>query len=310
MFRSLLLIIFGFLLATLVGLWIFGERGRLLRPSTWRGMRASGLRNLLNLNGLHMYVYGRWTNQYISVLIHHIFPRLGDRGKKWLSDRYHGKTITTEQAKSIIMLERDIPLRDLEQIIPYPMARDLLLNGPPDVAAYECACRHARVNSCQPTQVCMVIGQPFVDFILEHHPRGSRRLTQREALELLEAEHDRGHLHSAWFKDAMLDRFYAICNCCKCCCGGLEAMVKHDIPMVASSGYVAEVDEALCSACGICVDACPFGALSINGNIALDLAKCMGCGVCTGQCPSEAITLVRDAGKGVPFDVRALAQVG
>jgi hypothetical protein len=38
-----------------------------------------------------------------------------------------------------------------------------------------------------------------------------------EALDLLRAEHERGHLHSAWFKDVMLNRFYAICNCCKCC---------------------------------------------------------------------------------------------
>jgi hypothetical protein len=146
-------------------------------------------------------------------------------------------------------LDQDIPLQDLEQIIPYPMARDLVLKGPPDVAVYECPCRHNRANSYQPIQVCMAIGQPFVDFLLEHYPKVSRRLDQSEALELLEAEHERGHLHSAWFKDACLDRFYPICNCCGCCCGGIEAMVKYDIPMVASSGYVVQVDETLCTAC-------------------------------------------------------------
>jgi ferredoxin len=155
----------------------------------------------------------------------------------------------------------------------------------------------------------MVVGQPFVDFILEHNPQSSRKLNQMEALDLLKAEHERGHLHSAWFKDAMLNRFYAICNCCKCCCGGIEAMTKYGMPTMVSSGFVADVDQALCSgSCAKCLDACPFGALSMSdGVVARDWDKCMGCGVCVGQCPTGAIALVRDERKGLPLDVRVLA---
>jgi len=299
-------IVLGILLAGGLGIWIFGERGRLLRPSSWQGLRAAGLRRLLSLNAVHQYVYGRWTNQYIRVLIYRIFPRLSERGRQWWVDRYHGKVLTHEQAQAIVLLDHDLPQRDLEQIIPYPQARDLVLKGPPDVAAYECACRHARPNPCQPTQVCMVVGQPFVDFTLEHNPHSSRRLTQAEAVEMLQAEHERGHLHSAWFKDACLERFYVICNCCKCCCGSIEAMVKYGSPLFASSGFVAQVDEARCSACGICVEACPFGALSLNGTLTVSWEKCMGCGVCVSQCSTEGITLVRDERKGIPLDVRVM----
>ncbi|MEJ2697769.1 MAG: 4Fe-4S binding protein [Candidatus Sulfobium sp.] len=267
------------------------------------------MQRILNLQGPHGYIYGRWTNQYIRVLLLNIIPRLKPAGKKWLSDRYHGKVLTEEQAKSIITLNRNIPLQDLEHIIPYPMARDIVLNGPPDVVAYECGCRHTRSNSCQPTQVCMVIGKPFVDFILEHNPKSSRRLSQSEALELLEAEHKRGHVHSAWFKDAMLDRFYVICNCCKCCCGGIEAMTKYGIPMLASSGYIAKEDKDLCSACGTCVNACPFDAVSLGEEgAALDWRKCMGCGACIEPCPNGARSLVRDERKGEPLDLRLLAK--
>jgi ferredoxin len=214
--------------------------------------------------------------------------------------------LTHDQAKSIITLEHDIPLRDLEQVIPYSMARDLVLKGPPDVAVYECGCRHISAHPCQPTQVCMMIGQPFVDFVLEHNPQSSRRISQAEALALLRAEYERGHVHTAWFKDAVLNRFYSICNCCKCCCGGIKAMVKYGNPMVASSGYVAELDEAQCTSCGLCVEACPFGALSMDGSITVNWEKCMGCGVCVGQCPSQALSLVRDERKGIPLDVRML----
>jgi ferredoxin len=294
-------------LITALLLWLFGERWRILRSSTWRFMRKFGLRKLFSFNALHGYIYGRWTNQYISFLIYHVFPRLGKRGKKWLSDRYHSKVLTHEHAKSIITLDRDISLHNLEQVIPYPIARDLVLKGPPDVAVYECACRHARAQPCQPIQVCMVVGKPFVDFILEHHPKTSLRLTQAEALELLRAEHERGHLHSAWFKDACLERFYVICNCCKCCCDGVEAMTKYGIPMMASSGYVVQVDNELCNFCGVCVDVCPFDALSLNEtNVVIDWERCMGCSVCVGQCSSEAMSLKRDERKGAPMDVRFL----
>ncbi len=300
-------VVAGALLLTLLALWLFGERWRLLRRSTWRFLREGGLRRLLNGSALHAYAYGRWTNQYLDVLIHRIYPRLDARGRQRWADHYHSKVLTPEHARAIITLDEDIPLRDLEQIIPYPAARDIVLKGPPDVAVYECGCRHARANPCEPTQVCMIIGQPFVDFVLEHNPQSSRRITQDEALALLQAEHERGHVHSAWFKDVCLDRFYAICNCCKCCCGGIEAMTKYGVPLMASSGYVAQVDKALCAACGTCEEACPFEAIQVGESAIVSWEACMGCGVCVGQCPNEAISLERDERKGEPLDVRALA---
>jgi Na+-translocating ferredoxin:NAD+ oxidoreductase RNF subunit RnfB len=304
MLGTIILLAVGAVLLLLAGLWLFGERWRLLRPSTRRSMREGGI----GLNALHGYVYGRWTNQYVHTLIHRIIPRLKPGGGKWLSDHYHGKILRHEEAEAIIANQKDIPLRDLEQIIPYPTARDLVLQGSPDVAAYECACRHARATHCQPTQVCMVVGQPGVDFILEHNPHSSRRLTQAEALDLLRVEHERGHLHSAWFQDAMRNRFYAICNCCKCCCGGIEAMTRYGIPSMASSGFVAALDRELCNLCGACVDACPFDALSMDDStVERSWTLCMGCGVCVEKCPTQAMTLVRDEEKGVPLDVRLLA---
>lgn len=308
MLSSIILITAAALVATVVIVWMYGERWRPLRRSTWNMMREAGLRRFLNLSGLHGYVYGRWIKEYIGVLLNYVFPRLGPRGRQWLADHYHGKVLTQEQAQAIITIDQEIPLRDLEQIVPYPTARELVLKGPPDVAVFQCGCRQNRDNPCEPIEVCMVIGQPFVDFIVEHHPKSSRRLTQAEALELLRAEHERGHLHSAWFKDACIDRFYAICNCCKCCCAGIEGMVKYGVPSIASSGYVAEVDETLCVACGTCEDACPFGAIHVDETAVVNWETCMGCGVCVVQCPDEALSLVRDERKGLPLDVRLLFQ--
>jgi ferredoxin len=286
--------------------WLVGERRPFPRRSTRRAFHDPGLRRS---QVVHAYVYGRWPRQYIGLFINHLFARLGPLLKKRLADHYHGKVLTHEHARAILTVEREIPLRDLEHIVPYPTARNLLLQGPPEVVAFECPCRLARANPCQPTQVCLIVGQPFVDFILEHHPGIARRLTQAEAVELLEAEHRRGHLHAAYFKDACLNRFFAICNCCKCCCGGIDAMVNHGIPMMCSSGYVAEVDATRCAGDGRCQEVCPFEAIHVDGRAVVDEAKCLGCGVCVGQCPAAAVSLRRDPDKGIPLDARLLTNV-
>ncbi|MGD8858217.1 MAG: 4Fe-4S binding protein, partial [Chloroflexota bacterium] len=141
-----------------------------------------------------------------------------------------------------------------------------------------------------------------------HHPGRSRRIDQEEAATILREEHDRGHVHHAFFKDAMLGRYYAICNCCSCCCGAIQ-MWRGTTPMLASSGYVAQVDVDLCMGCGDCVETCQFGALSLVEEVAtVDYELCMGCGVCVSRCANDANSLVADPAKGVPFSVRELLE--
>jgi ferredoxin len=77
--------------------------------------------------------------------------------------------------------------------------------------------------------------------------------------------------------------------------------------MLAPSGYVSEVDPALCEGCGACVDVCPFEALLLESGVArVDADGCMGCGVCAAQCVPGALSLRRDVEKGEPLDVRSL----
>jgi ferredoxin len=301
MLGTILLILLGLILLYVLVFWLLGERGSPFRASTWKMLKLGGLKNLINLKLVHLYLYGRWTPRYIGHQKKKTLPKMKDTAKKKYAENTHFKVLTPADSRSIVTLDHKVEIRSNEQVIPYDTARNIVLNGPPEIAVYDCGCRLSSPTPCEPIQVCMVVGQPFVDFILKHHPKSSRLISPEESLELLEKEHKRGHIQTAWFKDICFGRFYAICNCCTCCCIGIQALTQHNIPMAASSGYVAQVDTALCTGCGDCADVCPFSAINMNGNAVADWESCMGCGVCVQQCPSEAISLARDERKGEPL---------
>jgi len=274
------------------------------------------------LDFLHGYVYGRWIYQYIDIGTGNhpavkkylaMRKRLGikpdDRpatDSRGMAETYHGKAIPLNTAKELVQINEEINIPDLEQVIPYKRARSIVMKNPEHIVALDCPCLSAQENPCMPIDVCLVIGDPFAGFIRQHHPDRSRDISRDEAIAILKAEDERGHVHHAFFKDAMLERFYAICNCCECCCGAINSH-KSGNPMLASSGFVAQVDEDLCISCDSCAEYCQFGALELEDfTMSVSYKNCMGCGVCLDKCTQDAITLVADESKGIPLDICAL----
>jgi len=304
-------------------------------PSTRKFFHESRIDNKHSLwDFIHGYIYGRWPYLYISVakgkhpaakllgalfnFISSIFPEPkvanlqtppGNQAKITFADGYHAKVMPLEMASKLISVNQPINLPDLEQVIPYKRARAIIQKNPDHIVALKCPCRATQEEPCQPEDVCLVIGEPFADFIVEHHPDKARWITQQEAVEIMTAEEARGHVHHAFFKDAMLDRFYAICNCCSCCCGAIQAH-KNGTPMLAPSGYVSKVDHDLCIGCGICSDFCQFEAIETVDDVAqVNFEKCMGCGVCSSKCEQGAISLKLEPDKGIPLDICDLQEL-
>jgi ferredoxin len=302
------------------------KRIKIVHPSTMdfiqEARRIPGYR-LFDI--LHGYIYARWPYLYISIgkgehrlspvlakisnsINRLLLPLLNSNGSEkiagnTIAETYHGKVVSFEAAKQLVSVQEDVRLENLEKIIPYGQARDIVLKNPGHIVVLECPCRAAKGNACKPMDVCLIVGEPFASFVTEHHPRRSKWIDSEGAIEILRAEEERGHVHHAFFKDAMLGRFYAICNCCACCCGAMRAQ-RRGTPMLASSGYVSMVDEDLCIGCGDCNDYCQFFALSVNnGYASIDQSLCMGCGVCVSHCPQDALTLIKDPSKGEPLEI-------
>ncbi len=303
---------------------------RLINPSTKAFIdEARQLQGYRIFDFLHGYVYLRWPYLYISIgkgehrytplfmrfasLFNQLFlPILNRNGSKdgsnsqTFADSYHGKVVPLNAAEQLVTVQEDIRLEDLEQIIPYNQARDIVLKNPQHLVVLECPCRAAKEQACEPLDVCLIIGEPFTSLVRDHHPDRSRWIDSNEAIEILQAEEQRGHVHHAFFKDAMLGRFYAICNCCACCCGAMGAH-QRGTPMLASSTYISSVDQELCIGCGDCSDYCQFSAIyTDNGYAVVDLESCMGCGICATHCGQGAISMVHDPSRGEPLEIRKL----
>ncbi len=219
------------------------------------------------------------------------------------ADTYHGKVVLLETATKLVTINQEITYSYPEHVIPYKLARDIILHNSDHIVALDCPCRVNRENPCKPLDVCLIIGEPFASMVIEHNPRHARWINSQEAINILKAEEDRGHVHHAFFKQATLNRFYAICNCCSCCCGAMEAHL-HGNPMLASSGYISKIDVTRCQGCGTCETVCQFHAIKVVNDVAfVDEAACMGCGVCASHCPNEAVELVLASQRGMPMEI-------
>ena len=230
---------------------------------------------------------------------------------------YHSKVVTLEDAQKLVTQEVDLNIDVPESVVPFKQAKDIILNNPDSIAVGTCPCRAANPeSSCmpEPMEACMFLGDPHASFVAEHNPR-FRKVTQKEAVEILEDCHKRGFVHCAYFKKDMGERLYAICNCCSCCCGGLKNTELFqngatDFSNTAPSGYVAVVGDD-CIGCGECVEVCPFKALFLNDDESLavvNMDRCMGCGICESICPMEAIRLREDPSKGGILDIEKLSK--
>ena len=237
-------------------------------------------------------------NELVEDVVKMFSDQSGFASARMETNDYHAKIVRVDDAKKILELHEELNLPDLPKtVIPYDLARKAIIKDPESICVMECPCRSAKGSEgCYPRDVCILLGEPWVSFVLENVPEAKpRRITQEEALKIVQDQHELGNVQSAFFKSAMNDRLYVICNCCKCCCTAIAGYTHTHSPMFATSGYKSTVDKEKCISCGICVDVCAFNAMvMVDGEMYFNNEKCYGCGACESKCPQGAISMIRD----------------
>ncbi|HEY3415962.1 MAG TPA: 4Fe-4S binding protein, partial [Armatimonadota bacterium] len=71
----------------------------------------------------------------------------------------------------------------------------------------------------------------------------------------------------------------------------IRAVALLSKPQLTATPIIASVNPRLCSACGICVEICPYGARRLEPGATyaevIDVL-CQGCGACIVACPNKA----------------------
>jgi len=171
-----------------------------------------------------------------------------------------------------------------------------------DFGVTHCQCRQAMDltgRGCgKPMENCAGFG-PMVEPMVE---RGMmRRVDKAEMIAI--KRHAEEHGCVTWMMNTGTDpRGNGSCSCCGCCCHMLRTVNEISAPgLISRPHFLPEKNDALCTACGKCVKACPMGAWSQYGpRLHFDRARCIGCGLCVVACKSGALSLAPFDGAEVP----------
>lgn len=165
------------------------------------------------------------------------------------------------------------------------------------IGVSQCYCRHKMAHldqGCEaPRNICLTFNISAAALIRHGH---ARSIAIDEAMEIVDKAK---HHHLVQFGENVRNQVNFICNCCKCCCEGMQAARRFAMSHpVNTTRFLPKVDPNLCLGCGQCVQQCPVEAVTLVSRSRADdpvahinAHLCLGCGVCAGACPSTAIVL-------------------
>jgi Na+-translocating ferredoxin:NAD+ oxidoreductase subunit B len=202
-----------------------------------------------------------------------------------------GQALSISPSFHRVIPVKESVLVDME-VRPYENAAQIL-DQAQSWGVLDCICRTQKAligQACtHPVDVCMTLGP--LPGMFDNHPL-IRPLTLEGAHATLKRAASAGLVHTV--SNNQQGTWY-ICNCCTCSCGILRGMAEMGIAdAVARSAFVNRVNEELCLVCENCLSYCQFDALVLdNGRIQVIPTRCIGCGVCVPACPEGALGLIR-----------------
>lgn len=253
---------------------VMKSKGQIYTRSSRRGKKY----------GLMPFAVGIYEEQ-----IHRIDPELSS-----LMEEYFIKSRGDILFSASPPIQKIIPVKSViktDLVIHSRNEAEKLIMGAKSWGVRECICRIQQEmigNPCSyPKSVCLLFSSKENSY---KESKGTKAISQEEALQVLKTAEEAGLIHSTM---NVREGHDYICNCCTCCCGILGTLVKYDQPNAfVKSDFVLQIEDELCTGCGLCIDRCQFSALEIIDGISTVDERCVGCGVCAMVCPEEALSLV------------------
>jgi ferredoxin len=142
-----------------------------------------------------------------------------------------------------------------------------------------------------PQEICLVLNITAASLVRHGHARAI------DVVQALDVLHQAREHNLVQFGENVRRQVNFICNCCKCCCEGLQAAQRFAMHSpVLTTSFAATVDAEQCCNCGQCAVVCPVQAIGSsgpgkNGHAQVTQDLCLGCGVCVKVCPNNVIRL-------------------
>ncbi|MHC4401333.1 MAG: 4Fe-4S binding protein [Planctomycetota bacterium] len=203
----------------------------------------------------------------------------------------------TQIGRSLVH-EESLPADDHTEVLDWERAGHIVQTASA-VGVSLCSCRHKMSHlekACdKPLRCCLSL-----NYAAEATIRNgvAQRITTAEAMDVLRRCKEAGLVQIG---DNVKRKVTYICNCCRCCCGMIDAINTFDIRgAIVTSNWIMEVDLAKCRGCGKCAEACPVSAVEIVTSVegekkhksaARDESLCLGCGVCHGACQFGGVVM-------------------
>ncbi len=216
------------------------------------------------------------------------------------------ETILTKEFPKLIPIAKQMKIDPITRIMPIEESvesQNTILDADSARKIFEdadlitvlpCACRlqadkvGRRTNSCPAPEeaVCMQTNG-FARAVLKRNI--GEQITREDALRRVKLAEDAGLMHMVR-NNIKKDMF--MCNCCSCCCAGLYLIRELDYSQgISPSRFRVKLDKEACSGCGVCVDRCQTGAITLEDTAVINFDLCFGCGNCAVKCPEDALTL-------------------